>query len=372
MRNEFNYKAGGILTRRQLVATTGMGAIGAILSGAPAIVHAQAARTIKLLHPSPAPLPLWSVTFLAEDLGFYKNEGLNVERIKLNNGPSAMTALLAGEGDASMATPGEMLAANARGQRVKAIMSYTRTDAYSLLVSKQFSEKHKITAKSPLKDREAALKAAKGVRIGITAPGSATDLMARAALRQVGLDPLKDAAIVPLQSSGNAVAAIANNAVDACITLSPFTEQTIVDFGAVSLLTAATGELREAFRLQGQCLQARPDDMKARPDVYASLVRADVRALRVIIEKPDQARDILRKTRYANIREDIWPTVWRSQLRTFASPFVTRDGMRAWLETGTIQGNPDPVTYPYQEVIDMSNVLAALKKIEWGMNGGKA
>lgn len=345
---------------------------GAALMGIPALVHAQAARSVKLLHASPAPLPLWSVTFLAEDLGFYKDEGLAVERIKLNNGPAAMTALLAGEGTASMATPGEMLAANARGQRVKAIMSYTKTDAYSILVSKQFAEKYKITAQSPLKDREAALKAAKGVRIGITAPGSATDLMARAAARQVGLDPAKDVAIVPLQSSGNAIAAMANNAVDACVSLSPFTEQTIAEFGAVPLLTVATGELREAFRLQGQCLQARPDDMKARPEVYSALVRADVRALRVIIEKPDQARDVLRRSRYSNIKEDIWPTVWKNQLRTFVSPFVTRDGMRAWLETGTIQGNPDPVNFPYPDVVDMSYVFDALKKINWVLAGGKA
>ena len=354
------------LSRRQLLAATGA------LLAAPAVLHAQTLRKVKLIHPAPVALPLWSVTFLAEDLGFYKEEGLAVERINLANGPAAMTALLAGEGTASMATPGEMLAANAKGQPVKAIMSYTKTDAYSILVGKPFADQHKLTAASALQAREAALKAHKGVRIGITTPGSATDLMARAALRQVGLDPTRDAAIVPLQSTANTVAALANNAVDACVTLSPFTEQTISEFGAVPLLTVATGELKQAFRLQGQCLQARPDDMKARPDLYAALVRADVRALRVLLEKPDQARDVLRKTRYAAIKEAIWPTVWANQLRTFVSPIVPRDAMRAWLETGTIQGNPDPANYPYQDVIDMSYVEDALKKIGWALPTGKA
>jgi ABC-type nitrate/sulfonate/bicarbonate transport system substrate-binding protein len=351
---------------RRTILRVAAGFAGAGAFGFPAVARAQA-RTVKLIHAAPAALPLWSVTFLAEDLGFYKDEGLNVERIKLNNGPSAMTALLSGEGTASMATPGEMLAANARGQKVKAIVSYTKTDAYSILVSKQFAEKAKITAQSPLKDREAALKASRGaMRIGITAPGSATDLMARAAARQAGLDPAKDVTIVPLQSTPNGVAALANNAIDAVVTLSPFTEQTVAEFSAVPLMSVATGELREAYRLQGQCLQARPEDMASRPELYAALVRADVRALRVLMEKPDQARDILRKTRYTYIKEEVWPAVWKTQLRTFVSPFVTQDGMRAWIESGTIAGNPDPVTYPYSQVIEMKFVFDALKKIGWG------
>ena len=356
--NESNATKGA--TRRGVLAVAATAAL-----GFPHIARAQA-RTVKLIHAAPAALPLWSVTFLAEDLGFYKDEGLAVERIRLNNGPSAMTALLSGEGTASMATPGEMLAANARGQKVKAIVSYTKTDAYSILVSKSFAEKHKVTAQSPLKDREAALRSSRGaMRIGITAPGSATDLMARSAVRQVGLDPAKDVNIVPLQSTSNGIAALTNNAIDAVVTLSPFTEQTVAEFGAVPLLSVATGEIREAYRLQGQCLQARPDDMAARPEVYAALVRADVRALRVILEKPDQARDILKRTRYGFVKDDVYPAVWKNQLRTFVSPFVTQEGMRAWVESGTIAGNPDPITFPYGDVIDMRFVLDALKKTGW-------
>jgi NitT/TauT family transport system substrate-binding protein len=120
-----------------------------------------------------------------------------------------------------------------------------------------------------------------------------------------------------------------------------------------------------AYRLQGQCLQARPSDMTARPELYEALVRADVRALRVIMEKPDQAKDVLKKTHYTYIKDEVWPTVWRNQLRTFVSPFVTQEGMRAWVESGTIVGNPDPVTFPYAEVIDMRFVVEALKKIGW-------
>jgi ABC-type nitrate/sulfonate/bicarbonate transport system substrate-binding protein len=348
-------------SRRHLL---GLGLAAGALLGAPALVRAQG-RPIKLLQAAPANLPLWSVPFLAEDLGLYKEEGLAVERIKLNNGPAAVTALLAGEGAAVMATPGEMLSATARGQRMVALISYTRTDAYTVLVSKAFADRHKVTAASPLKDREAALKATKGVRIGITAPGSATDLMARAALKQVGLDPARDAQIVPLQSSANAVAAMANNAVDATITLSPFTEQTISEFGAVPLLAVATGELREPARLQGQCLQAKPEVVQANQEAFAAVVRADLRALRMLMEKPDEARDALRRTRFANIKDDIWPTVWRNQLATFSSPFVTRDGMKAWVESGTIQGNPDPAKFNYDSVIDMRFVNEGLKKLNW-------
>ncbi|MGO4839245.1 ABC transporter substrate-binding protein, partial [Rhizobiaceae sp. 2RAB30] len=162
-----------------------------------------------MIHASPATLLLWSVSYLAEDLGYYKEEGLDVERVGLGGGPAAMTALLAGEGTVNVSAPGECLAANARGQHIKIIQAYTRSDPYTISVTKAFADANGITSASPREQREKALLAMKGKRLGITAPSSNTDLVARMALKQVGLDPTSDVTIVPTGSIVNIMSALA-------------------------------------------------------------------------------------------------------------------------------------------------------------------
>ncbi len=130
------------LSRRQFVALGAASAAAApSLFAIPGSARAQRGglRNVKLLSASAATLPLWAVTYLAEDMGFYKEEGLNVERIGLNNGPSAMTALLVGEGTSNFSTPGELLAAKVKGQGTKILMSLTNYSAYVLVVSMQFA-----------------------------------------------------------------------------------------------------------------------------------------------------------------------------------------------------------------------------------------
>ncbi|GAA2814870.1 hypothetical protein GCM10010836_02470 [Aminobacter aminovorans] len=305
------------------------------------------------------------MTYLAEDMGFYTDEGLTIERIPLNGGPVAMTALVAGEGDLQVATPGEALSAVGRGQDIRILESYTATDAYSLCVSKAFAEARGVTANSPLADRTAAVAALKGGKLGITAPGSATDLIVRMSLRQAGLDPDVDAQLVPMGSIVNVVSGIANGAIDGGALLAPFTEQTTQQFGAVPLLEVAVGDIPAAARLQGQALHARGEDVEARAADFAAFVRADLRALKMIQENPDAARDKLRATRFSKIDEAIWPAVWAAQLSTFRTPRVSEDGLRAWLETGSIGGNPNPETFPYSQMLAMQFVERGLQGLNW-------
>lgn len=359
----------GMASRRQVLKFGAAGALGAAAAMMPlsrsVFAQTPGAGAIRLIHASPAILTLWSVTFLAEDMGFYKDEGLDFERIPLNGGPAAMTALLAGEGEANCSAPGELLSANAYGQRVKIIESYTNSDAYTFVVTKAFADAHGVTAESSLAEREAALRGAKGSKFGITAPGSHTDLTTRMAVAQVGLDAVGDVTIVPLQNIVNVSTALGQGAIDGGALLSPFTEQVIAEFGVVPLLSIAAGDIPAASRLQGQVLQARPEDIEERPDSFAAMVRADLKALRMIVETPDEAGAKLRSTRFGSLDEAIWPAVWAGQLPTFRSPFVTEDSLRAWIETGTIGGEPDPATFAYADIIDMQFVEAGLAANGW-------
>ncbi len=354
------------LSRRHLLQ---LGATAGALAGASALgatkLLAAGSEKVKVIHASPATLLVWSVSYLAEDMGYYKEEGLEIERLGLGGGPAAMTALLAGEGTMNISAPGECLTANARGQRIKIIQAYTRSDPYTISVTKAFADANGVTAASPREQREKALIAMKGKRIGVTAPGSNTDLVVRMALSQASLDPASDVTIVPAGSIVNIISALSQGELDGGALLAPFTEQAGVEFGAIPLLAIAAGDIPQAGRLQGQVLEVRPDDLEARRDLFAAFVRADLRALKFLQEDPNGARDKLRQTRFPKIDDAIWPDVWASTLPIFVSPYVSRDSIQAWLETGTIGGNPDPNTFPYDEIIDMSLVDEGLQKLGW-------
>lgn len=361
-----NCSGGRSRQSRRDVMRLALGA-GAALALPAGRANASDAGHVKLFHAAPVTLPLWSVTYLAEDMGFYKEEGLTVERIGLNGGPPAMTALLAGEGLANASAPGELLGAKANGRRVKALQSYTKYDGHYFGVSKQFAEKHKITADSSLQAREAALKAATGSRFGITAPGSQSDLFTRMAIKQVNMNPARDYSILPLGNLPNLIAALSANTVDGGILISPVAEQAFVELGVVPLFSIAKGDLPLAQRMQGQVLEARAEDVAARPDVFEKIVRADLKALRVLKKTPDKAKEVLRRTRFAKLREDVWSIVWPNQLATFVSPFVTRESLQPWLESGLVGGNPDPQKFAYDELIDMRFVEAGLKQLGWAL-----
>src|SRR5260370_32998532 len=296
-------------------------------------------------------------------MGFYKGEGLNIQRVGMNNGPAGIAALLGGEGASDFSTPGEALGADAKGQDLRTIMAMSNYTVYTLIVGKEFAARYKLNSNSTPQERKAALAAAKGAKFGITAPGSLTDALVRIAITAVGNNPVTDAAMVPLGGIAPIIAAIDNQRVDGFFGPSPVIEQAMAQIGAYGLITVE--EVPEAKLLQGQVQIARGEDIVAHPDLYAALVRAQLKAMQAINEKPDEAAALLAKTRFSNLKPEIWQTAWNNERQTFQSPYVTLDALRGWIVAGLVGGNPDPATFPYDKVIDMRFVDEGLKKVGW-------
>lgn len=327
-------------------------------------------RPVKLIHASKDPLVLWSVTYLAEDKGFYKEEGLTVERVLLAGGPAALTGLLSGAGDANLSAPGELLSAVGKGQQLKTLLAHTNSMPCVLVVSESFAKRIGVTADSPLKERQAAIGKVKGGRFGITAPGSQTDGFTRLALKQAGLDPKIDAQIVPLQTGANSLAALANGQIDGFIGVPPSAEKAVLEMKAVPLLVNQMGEINGADRVQGMTMQARTRDVEANPDLYKAIVRADVRAMRAIVEDPEGTGALLRKTRFGQLEEPIWNYAWKLLQKSWGSPYVTQDSLAAWLDNGLVAG-VSVDGFPFDKVLDMRFVDEALTATGWTPPGKK-
>jgi ABC-type nitrate/sulfonate/bicarbonate transport system substrate-binding protein len=339
--------------------TSALSACGGASSGA-----AAASGRVALVHAATDPLVLWAVTYVAEDRGHYAAEGLEIERVGLGGGPAALAGLLTGAGQANLSAPGELLAAVGKGQRLKVLLAHTNSMPSLFVLSRDFAARVGIAADSPLADRRAAIGRAPGGRFGITAPGSQTDGFTRLALRQAGLDPATNASIVPLQSAANMLAGLANGQIDGFVGVPPAAEKAVLEFGAVPLLLNQAGEIEGGQRVQGMTLQARADDVEANPDLYRALVRADVRAMRELVEDPAGAGELLRRTRFGQLEEPIWNYAWELVQKSWGSPTVTADSLAAWFDLGLV-ADGNPAGFPFDEVVDMRFVDEALDTLGW-------
>ncbi|SEF86093.1 ABC-type nitrate/sulfonate/bicarbonate transport system, substrate-binding protein [Nonomuraea solani] len=193
-----------------------------------------------------APNVFLSALYVAQDDGLFAKEGLTVEIVEVESGNDSMAALASGQ--AQYADVGfEDLAELSKAGDDSVVMAHDILNrvTLTLVMRKEVAERKNVTAASPLKDRLGALK---GLKIGITSPGSPTDTYMRYYLGSVGLDPERDVEIVPLGGGSALLAALEKGQIDA-YHLSPPTPYVAAEKGfGVVLIDGPKGEVPELDR----------------------------------------------------------------------------------------------------------------------------
>jgi NitT/TauT family transport system substrate-binding protein len=144
---------------------------------------------------------------LADQLGYFKQEGISVDIQDLKGGADALQALVAGSTDATMGFYEHTIRTQTQG---KSVVMIATADLYPGLV--MFAGKSHPEAKT--------IKDVANLKIGITSAGSSTEEMVRYLFKKNGLDPAS-AQTVAVGSGGPAVTALKNGVVDALVTVEP-------------------------------------------------------------------------------------------------------------------------------------------------------
>src|SRR5882672_4951296 len=144
---------------------------------------AQAQQTVKIgTTPSFVFLPL----YVAEQLGYFKAEGITAQFVDFEGGAEVTTAMVGGSIDAG----GTMI------------------ERPLILSEKGFGARNPLhvvlRANHPAKE----VKDLKGSKLGMTRAGSGTDLSLRALLKDAGLEPDRDVAIIAIGGVSSANAAL--------------------------------------------------------------------------------------------------------------------------------------------------------------------
>jgi NitT/TauT family transport system substrate-binding protein len=145
---------------------------------------------------------------VTERLGYFREQGLEVEISDFPGGARALQALIGGSADVVTGSFEHTIQMQAKSQPIVASVQLGRIPGYVLAV---------LSAKA---DRYKDPKDLKGMKIGITAPGSGTHLMVQHFMTKHGLRT-DDAAFIGVGAGASAVAAVQRGEIDALVNVDP-------------------------------------------------------------------------------------------------------------------------------------------------------
>jgi NitT/TauT family transport system substrate-binding protein len=207
---------------------------------------------------------------LAERLGYFKEEGLEVEISDFAGGSKALQAMLGGSADVTAGGFDHVIVLQARGQKIQAFVLMVATPAISLGVAAAKAAQYRSPADL------------KGMKIGVTAPGSSTHMFVNRVLASAGLSS-DDVAIVGVGTGPTAVAAVRGGQLDAIANVEPAIAL-LERSGAIKVVAEAITEKgsRAVFGavLPAGCLYTKEDFIRKNPNTVQALTNAMVRALK--------------------------------------------------------------------------------------------
>jgi len=216
---------------------------------------------------------------IAERNGYFKAEGLDVEIQDFPGGARALQALLGGSVDVVSGAYEHTITQQAKGQNIEALVLQGKYAGIVLGMSKAKAAAYKSPADL------------KGMKIGVTAPGSSTNMFVNILLAKAGLKP--DAvSIIGVGATAGAVAIMKRGEIDAISNLDPVISQLESDGSIVPVIDTRTAKgMQDVYggAYAAGCIYVPSDFAKKYPNTAQAVVNAMVRALRFIQQStPDQ------------------------------------------------------------------------------------
>jgi NitT/TauT family transport system substrate-binding protein len=206
---------------------------------------------------------------IAEQLGYFKAEGLEVKISDFPGGARALQAVVGGSADVVSGAYEHTISMQGKKQYFQAFVLQGRLPQIALGIATPKAAAYR----SP--------KDLKGMKIGVSAPGSSTHNLVKQILVQGGLDPNKDVAIIGVGTGAGVVAALKSGQIDAVSNVDPvitkLEQENAVRIVADTRTVKGTNEVWGA-PLPAGCLYAPVEFVKKHPNTVQALANAIVRA----------------------------------------------------------------------------------------------
>ena len=236
---------------------------------APSLLHAQAVEKPKTTIAVGGKNLLYYLPLtIAEQRGYFKDEGLDVTIADFAGGSRALQAVVGGSADVVSGAFEHTVNMQAKGQRLRAFVLQGRAPQIVLGINPKTMPGFKGVADL------------KGKKVGVTAPGSSTNVVVNFILAKAGLKP-SDVSIIGVGASNGAVAAMRSGQIDAISNLDPVI--TLLQRSGDLKVVTDTRVVAEADKVFGGpmpagCLYAPQAFLDKNPATAQAMANAIVRA----------------------------------------------------------------------------------------------
>jgi NitT/TauT family transport system substrate-binding protein len=245
-------------------------AIVAILSGPlPGAEEKSAAEKMRITYA--ANTLSFLVMFIAKDRGFYFKHGLDADLIQVRPNV-AIIALLSGDASYTEVL-GSAIRSAAKGAPIRAISTTIKAPFFSLAAHPQFK----------------SIKDLKGKTIGVNAIGGTNYVSARLVLQNGGLDPDREAQLIPIGDQKLVYEALKIGRVDAVMATPPYS--VILKKEGYPLLGHAADVVSIPF--VGLCTTLQ--QIQSKRVQVKKVLKAEIEALRYLHGDPKGTIDVIRK-----------------------------------------------------------------------------
>jgi NitT/TauT family transport system substrate-binding protein len=279
--------------------------------------------------------------YVAHELGFWKELGVESELVQTRSGQLAQVALQSGQADYAVAGVESLMNLREQGGRdVIATWNLLNRLTMNVVMDKELAAEKNITRQTPLEQRYQALK---GLTIGVTAPGAVSDVYMRYYLRKAGADPDRDANLVAIGDASALLAALKTKQIQAYMLSAPtpqFAENE--GFGTITI-KSSEGDVPEFAEYVYVFYAAHREYVEKNPDQARAFV-AGLNTARDFVVDPknrEKVDDVMKKY-FGGMSDDVLKLSLDDTIPAFSkdgkfSEPVMRRTLDIVAETGQIQ-----------------------------------
>jgi NitT/TauT family transport system substrate-binding protein len=297
--------------------------------------HAAAADKIRLSVSSNSVGFL--TTALASKRGFFKQEGLDAEVIRMNANV-AMSALVSGDVDYSMIF-GSVVRAALRGFPVRALAGSINRSTHTLIARAQFRSPNDL----------------RGRTLGVSSFGAAAEVVGRMMVQRLGIDPEKEMRVVALGSDQARFAALKEGVVDAAVISPPS------DHEAIRLGYNIIARAYDLFNFPIIGLSATTKKIAEKPDEVKRVIKTIIKANRYIHQNREDSIKVLME--WGRTDREIAAAAYNSSWKVFSlNGDIPADGLQLVIEEAKKAANITREV-PISEIADFSLLRQAQKEL---------
>ncbi|MBI3089837.1 MAG: ABC transporter substrate-binding protein [Candidatus Tectomicrobia bacterium] len=282
--------------------------------------------------------------YVANNLGWFKEAGLDVEIFNFRGGAEASRAILGGSTDMQAAATENMFKVIDQGQPMRALMNVQGPVNGGILVSKSVVQRL---------GRKPTVNDLKGLRIATLARGGLADMLVRYVLTTAKLDPDRDAILKPILGFPAHIAAMKAGEIDGTMAIEPFNTMLVDTLKLADyVFDILAGEGPEIFQeIAYVSLQARVSWLEKNLATAEKVVRTLVRAQSFVVD-PANFEEVVKvaQKEFPDANPEVLRKSVRRQLHSYA-PHLTKKAVEnnnILLTTNKLISRP----LKYEEVVD--------------------